>query len=83
MAVNSSGSPRRARALRDRRPGNRLAGRDIPQHPPYALLERRAADIERQIKANARGLDNADYPRDQRLIVRVAADEMRFCFALL
>src|ERR1700760_4571833 len=58
--------------------GNRLSGRHMPQRPPQSLLERRAADIARQIKANPRGFHIDHHARDQGLIVGVTADEMRF-----
>lgn len=43
---------------------NRLTNADLAQRLPHTLLEGGAADVERQIEADPRRLDNADNPRD-------------------
>ena len=52
--------------------GNGLTGRDLLERLPDALLEGRAAHVERKIQAGSRRLNKADNPRDQSLIVAIA-----------
>ena len=52
--------------------GNRLADGDLLERLPHALLEGRAAHVERKIQADPRRLNEADNPRDQSLIVAIA-----------
>jgi hypothetical protein len=45
--------------------GSCLANRDFLERLPYALLESRAADVERKIEADPWGLNQPDNPRNQ------------------
>ena len=55
--------------------GHRLPRRDFAQSPPDALLEGRAAHVERQIEPDPGRLDEADHPRHQGFEIAVAADQ--------
>src|SRR6185437_5970403 len=66
---------RRADALGDLAVAHRLADRDLSKGLPDALLERRAAQVERQVETDGGRLDEADDLGDQRLEHRIAADE--------
>ena len=63
--------------------GNRLAGRDLLERLPYALLEGCAADVDGKIEAPSRRFNQADNLRDQGLIIAIRANEMRFRKAVL
>ena len=68
---------RRTDLLGDARVRLRLAGRDLAQRQPDALLEGRAAHVERQGEAVGRRLDQPDHLGHQLLVRRVAADQPR------
>ena len=74
---------RRFNAPSDFGVGNCLADGNFLERLPYTLLEGRAADVERKIEADFWGFDEADNPRDQRLIVTIGANETRFRKAVL
>ena len=69
---------RRSDAPSDFGVANRRADGDFAQHLPYALLEGRAANVEREIEANRRRFNEADNLRDKGLIVAIGANETRF-----
>jgi hypothetical protein len=74
---------RRSNAPSDFGVRNRLADGNLLERLPYTLLEGRGADVERKIEADPRGLNEADNPRDQALIVTIGANEMRVRKAVL
>ena len=69
---------RRSDAPSDFGVGNRLADGDLLERLPYALLEGRAANVEREIEADPRRFNEADNLRDKGLIVAIGANETRF-----
>ena len=56
---------------------------NVLERLPHALLEGRAADVEREIKAGARSLNKADDMRDESLVIAIGPDEMRVWKAIL
>src|SRR3954453_17681093 len=68
---------RRADPLRNLSIGPRGADRNLLQRLPDALLERSAANVQGKIQADARRLDETDYPSYQSLVVMIRADQMR------
>ena len=74
---------RRADPVGDLRISDGRAGRNFLQGLPDALLEGRAADVERQVDAARRRLDETHDPRDQLLEGGIAADELRLREAVL
>ena len=47
----------------------------VPQGAPDPLLERRAPNVEREVEAFLRGLDEADNASNQRFVFPVGADQ--------
>jgi hypothetical protein len=74
---------RRSDASGDFGVGNRIPDGNFLQRPPHTPLEDGAADVEREIQANARRLNKADNARDQGLVIAIGANEMRFRKAIL
>ena len=74
---------RRADASCDLVIGNGFAEGNVLQGLPYTLLEGSAANVERKIQPDPRRLNEADNSRDERLIVAIGANEMRFRKAVL
>src|SRR5205823_6995100 len=68
---------RRADTLRQLRIGRGAPGGDLAQCLPDALLECRAAHVQRQVEAQPGRLDEADDLRDESLELPVAADHAR------
>src|SRR5262245_50945294 len=66
---------RRADSPRDVGVANGFADRNLLERPPDTLLESRAADVEWQVQADRRLLDEPDDLSHQRLITAIGADE--------
>src|SRR5689334_4164559 len=87
--VDRTGSSDRPRRLRPADPSSNvrirsdLSSGNIPHRSPNSLLKGCTTDVERQIEAESRRLDKADYPRDKILILLVAADQVRSRKAVL
>ena len=81
--IGPDGRPDGAHCLRctdamcDLRITHRLARRDFAQRLPYALLERSATHIERQVESQGRGFDKAHHLGDHLLELGIASDQMR------
>lgn len=63
--------------------GNPLTYGDLLKRLPYTLLEGSAAYIQRKVQARSGHLDEADNSRDQRLVLGIRANQMRFWKAVL
>ena len=59
------------------RVGRGRPGRDLPERPPYPLLERRSADVEGKVEAEGGCFHEADHPRHPGFELRVPAHELR------
>src|SRR5258707_7757338 len=63
--------------------GYGFADWDFLESLPNPLLERRAANIQRQIRVYARRLHKADNASNQRFVVAIRPDEMRLGESIL
>ncbi|SRR5579871_1749491 len=77
-ASDGAHSLRRSDAPGDLGVGDSVSEGDFLERLPHAPLERRAADVEREIEADAGPLNKTDNPRDQGLVIAIGADKTRF-----
>src|SRR5216683_3516998 len=82
-AGHGPGCLRRANPASDLQVRDRLARRDFPKRPPHPLLERSAANVERQIETETRRLDEPDDTGYEGFIVAVGSDHLRLGKAIL
>jgi hypothetical protein len=74
---------RRSDAPGDFGVGDSVAGRNVLERLPHALLEGCAADVEREMQSDARHLNKADNLCNQGLVIAIGADETCFRKAIL